>query len=117
MPSKKQPKQPYTREDARRTGAEGGHTSWARTKDRSARTAPAREAGPTGDRYWMNKVDPNHEMSEADRRKAAQNARKAHCLRMARKSVEVRRARKAAAEAAAREAAQQQASEQSGGAA
>ncbi|MDT7782230.1 MAG: hypothetical protein QOF58_649 [Pseudonocardiales bacterium] len=48
--------------------------SWAQTKDRAARTAPARAAAE--DRFYKL-VDPNGEMSPADREKAAGNARRA----------------------------------------
>ncbi|WP_082951848.1 hypothetical protein [Mycobacterium sp. 852002-51057_SCH5723018] len=103
-PEKKPPRSTLTPAQARLTGSLGGHTSWARTKDRSARTAPGRAASPPSDSYWEQQVDPAGEMSDSDRRKAAQNAKKAHYQRMAWKSAQVRQARKAA-----REAAQQQA--------
>jgi hypothetical protein len=89
---------PYTPDDSRRYGAIGGLTSWANTKDRSARTAPARAVSPVSDAYWLNKVDPDNEMSESDRRKAAKNAKKAYYLRLSQKAVEARRARKIARE-------------------
>jgi hypothetical protein len=69
------------------------HASWAATSDRSARTAPARQANR--DR-WLNIVDPDGIMPTGEREKRAESARKAHYARMALKSAQVRRERKAA---------------------
>ena len=77
-------------------GSIGGNESWSRTKDRSARTAPARAVSPPSDEYWENRVDPSREMSHPDRRKAAQNAKRAYFQRLALKSAKARRARKQA---------------------
>jgi hypothetical protein len=57
--------------------AAAAHESWAATPDRSARTLAAREA------YLAKleaQVDPDGVMSDADRRKAAANKRKANLL-------------------------------------
>lgn len=61
--------------------------SWAKTRDRSARTAPARAAAE--DRFYRL-VDPNGEMTPADREKAAANARRAFYRRIAVKRWEKR---------------------------
>ncbi len=66
------------------------HTSWARTPDRAARTAPAREARLA---KLEAEVDPDHKMSPADRRKAVVNAEKARLLVMSQKGVDARRAK------------------------
>lgn len=70
------------------------HTSWARTKDRKARTAAARRAL---DERFERLVDPGREMSPADRAAAVENARAAHYKRMALASVRARRAKRDAA--------------------
>lgn len=64
------------------------HESWARTRDRSARTAPARRANLDA---IARTVDPDGVMSEADRAKAVENAISAHYRRMALKSHAARR--------------------------
>jgi hypothetical protein len=64
------------------------HESWARTRDRSARTAPARAALL---RKFELQVDPDGNMTPEARRLAAESARKGHMLRMTRASVEARR--------------------------
>jgi hypothetical protein len=72
------------------------HESWAKTPDRTARTAAAREAIL---QKLEQQVDPDGVMSPGDRRKAAENARKAQLLWAAQKSADVRAARKRAADA------------------
>ena len=68
----------------------GGNTGWANTVDRTARTEPGRTAFIDS---FESKVDPDGLMSEAARKKAAANARRAHFQRMALKSVQSRRAK------------------------
>lgn len=72
------------------------NTSWSKTKDRTARTAPAVSASPASLAYWEKRVDPDGEMDEATRIKAAENARTAHYQRMAYRSAQVRSRRKTA---------------------
>jgi hypothetical protein len=55
------------------------HVSWAKTADRSARTAAARAAL---EKKFLDEVDPNRELSEAEREKRAANARKAYYERL-----------------------------------
>lgn len=68
------------------------HESWAKTDDRSARTAPARAAFL--DRF-ERQVDPDGTLDPAERAKRAKHARTAHFHRLALRSAEARRARKA----------------------
>lgn len=69
-------------------GAIAAHTSWANTADRTARTAPGREAFNA---RFERQVDPDGVLPEAERIKRAENARKAHFARMALKSAQARR--------------------------
>jgi hypothetical protein len=71
-------------------GRIGALESWSRTLDRSARTRPAHSKSPASLDYWRAKVDPNGEMSLADREKAAENAHRAHMLRLAQASARAR---------------------------
>lgn len=66
------------------------HESWARTADRSARTANGRKA--MLDKFEQL-VDPNGELAPVERAKRAEHARKAHFKRMALKSAQARRRR------------------------
>ena len=68
------------------------HESWARTDDTSARTAPARKAFL--DRF-EKQVDPDGELSPAERARRARHARKAYFTRLAMKSARARQAREA----------------------
>jgi hypothetical protein len=63
------------------------HQSWAKTPDRSARTAPARRAMLA---RFEKLVDPDGVMPEAARLEMAESARKAHYRKMALKSAKVR---------------------------
>ncbi|MFN2636816.1 MAG: hypothetical protein ABR585_07315 [Gemmatimonadaceae bacterium] len=76
-------------------GRIGALESWARTIDRTGRTEAARSKSPSSLEYHRATVDPNGEMSVADREKAAENAHRAHMLRMAKASADARRIRKA----------------------
>lgn len=66
------------------------HESWARTQNRTARTAPARAAMQ---RKFEQQVDPNNELLPAERAKRAENARKAYYTRLALRSAQARRRR------------------------
>lgn len=74
-------------------GQVAAHTSWARTDDRAARTAPARQAAL--DRF-ERQVDPEGLLLPAERAKRAESARKAYFAALALKSAKARRIRKAA---------------------
>ncbi|HEY1119933.1 MAG TPA: hypothetical protein VGE43_19615 [Acidimicrobiales bacterium] len=69
------------------------HTSWARTPDRAARTQAARDASFA---RFERQVDPDGQLAPEERRRRAENARKAHMASMALKSAQARRRRKAA---------------------
>jgi hypothetical protein len=68
------------------------HTSWANTRDRSARTAPGRRAAM--ERFERG-VDPDGSLSPAERSRRAEQAMRAHMARLALKSAKVRRRRRA----------------------
>jgi hypothetical protein len=65
------------------------HTSWANTADRSARTAPARQAFHA---RFERQVDPNGVLPAEERAERVKHAIKAHMLQLAERS---RRSRKA----------------------
>jgi hypothetical protein len=64
------------------------HTSWARTSDRSARTAPARRAAL---QRFERQVDPDGMLLPVERAQRAEQAMRAHMSRMALRSVQARR--------------------------
>ena len=66
------------------------HESWAKTADRSARTAPTRKAMLA---RFEKLVDPDGVYPDDVWEKMAESARKAHYRRMALKSAKVRAAR------------------------
>jgi hypothetical protein len=71
----------------RRIGAE---ISWSRTRDRSARTRPAR------DKFlerFEREVDPDGTLPVEERRRRAEHARRAYMLRLAKRAVAARRTR------------------------
>jgi hypothetical protein len=71
-------------------GKIAAHESWARTSDRSARTANARMG--LEEKFWRE-ADPNNELAPDERAKRAESLRKAHYSRMAYKSARARRRR------------------------
>ena len=73
----------------------GAHESWARTVDRTARTAPARAALLA---RFEHEADPDGLLPPDERARRAGHLRKAYYLRLALKSAQVRRARQAPAE-------------------
>ncbi|MDT2008764.1 hypothetical protein FXW78_39665 [Rhodococcus opacus] len=64
------------------------HESWARTEDRTARTAAARKAAL--DRFERI-VDPDGSLNPQERARRAEHARKAYFTRLALKSAQARR--------------------------
>jgi hypothetical protein len=66
------------------------HESWAKTENRSARTAPARRA--MLDKF-EEQVDPDGVLTPTERTTRAEHARKAHFKRLALKSAQARRRR------------------------
>lgn len=87
----------------------GAHESWARTPDPTARTAPGRIQFLG---RFEREVDPTGVLSERERARRAEHARKAYFAGLALKSAQARRARSRAreltaeAEAAERELAE-----------
>ena len=78
------------------------HESWAKTPDRSARTAPARAALLA---RFERDVDPDGLLLADERERRAEHARKAYFQRLALKSARARRrSRELAAEADAADA-------------
>jgi hypothetical protein len=77
---------------AERTAAArmAAETRWAYEPDRTAATAPAREAQ---DRKRLEAVDPKGELSPQERAKRAENLHRAQMQRMALKSAQARRKR------------------------
>jgi hypothetical protein len=75
-------------------GRLAAYESWAKTEDRSARTAKARMAALE---RFEREVDPNNELGPAERAKRAEFARKAHFTRLALKSAQARRRKSGAA--------------------
>lgn len=66
------------------------HSSWARTTDRSARTAPARRAALE---RFERQVDPEGKLPDDLRIQMAESARKAYFTSLALKSAKARRAK------------------------
>lgn len=66
-------------------GRVGALESWARTPDRTARTAPARRNAPGHVDYWLARLDAElfANASDRDRVAAAESARRAHFQRLA----------------------------------
>jgi hypothetical protein len=59
--------------------------------DPQEHTAPARAASPGSDAYWMEAVDPNHELTLEERSRRAQHLKKAHFKKLALLSAKARR--------------------------
>jgi hypothetical protein len=66
------------------------HTRWAFEGDRTAATAPARDAFM---RKFEDQVDPDHKLTPQERSTRADSLRKAHFASLARKSAVARRRR------------------------
>lgn len=81
-------------------GRIGGHRSWARTSDRTARTANARANGPGQLSYHYDEVDPDRVLDPEERDRRAQHARKAWFAELALKSAKARRKASAVADEA-----------------
>lgn len=69
------------------------HISWAMTQDRSARTAPARDAFMA---RFEREVDPDRVLEPSERARRAEHLRKAHMTSLALKSAKARRAKASA---------------------
>jgi hypothetical protein len=75
------------------------HEKWAST-DPVVGTAAARAAGPGSLDYWLNKVDPDHLLDDAERARRAESAKKAHYARLAFRSAQARARQGRSADAA-----------------
>jgi hypothetical protein len=82
----KQTKPPLTPEQRSLRAKAAVDASWAHTSDRAARTEPARRAASA---RFEREVDPHGELSEGERRRRAESARRSYfrylALRSARK--------------------------------
>jgi hypothetical protein len=69
-------------------GRLGGHISWSRTADRSARTRKARAASPASIEYHVSRLDPAlfADATRAQKLDAAESARRAYFARLAGRS-------------------------------
>lgn len=83
--------------EARLRASIAAHESWARTDDRSARTANARAALMA---KFEREADPDGTLLPAERARRAEHLRKAHFQRLALKSAQSRRRTREASEAA-----------------
>jgi hypothetical protein len=80
-----------TPEQRRLASVIGAHRSWANTSDRTARTAPARDAFL---KRFEREVDPDGVLEPAERSQRAESARRAHMTALALKSSIARSRRK-----------------------
>ena len=64
--------------------------SWARTRDRAARTLPARAAFL---KRFEKEVDPDGALPQEERRQRAEHAKRAYMLQLAKRSAAARKAR------------------------
>ena len=78
------------------------HTSWAKTKDWTARTAPATKASMS---RFDREVDPEGVLPPHERAKRAEAAKKAYFIRLGMKSGAARRRKKNAADSDRKDAA------------
>lgn len=74
------------------------HARWSKYDSRE-HAAKMRAAGPAGDAYWLDRVDPERVLDPADRERRAKHAKAAHYARLQFASVRAR-ARKSAGEEA-----------------
>lgn len=79
---------PERRSAAARVAA---NSRWAYYEpDRNKATAAARANSPSSITYWLDKVDPDRQMSPADRARAAENAMRAHFAQLSRRGIRAR---------------------------
>lgn len=87
-------KQRIDAETARRRAQLGGRARWAKEKDRTAATAPMRDAMR---RRWEDQVDPERKFSEEVRDQLVEVLRREHMAKMTRARAAKRAEREAAA--------------------
>ena len=80
-----------SRAEARLHGQVAAYESWAHTPDRAARTARARAAR---DAKFVDQVDPDGVLDEAERALRVAAARKAYFARLSLKAAQARRERR-----------------------
>jgi hypothetical protein len=85
-----EPKTGLTAAQRRRRARVAVHTSWANTTDRSARTAPAREAFRA---RFEHQVDPDGVLPPEDRAERVRHAVKAYMLQLAERSTRSKRSK------------------------
>lgn len=83
--------------DRKLSAQQAANSRWSKVPDRLAETAPGRRAAFE---RFEREVDPDGTLSPAERRKRAENARRAHMQRLALKSLQVRRRKAQQAKAA-----------------
>lgn len=82
-------------ESERRVNASiASNTRWSQETDRTLATAPARANGPGSIEYWLKQVDPDQQMTYADRLKAADNAKRAFYARLGKSGRRAKKTRK-----------------------
>lgn len=67
------------------------NSSWARTPNRTERTAAARAGNPRSYEYWLAKVTAEGTVREEDRPAAAESAHRAYMQQLSRKAADARR--------------------------
>jgi hypothetical protein len=73
-------------------GRKGAHASWARTVDRQARLAPARNASPNSIEWHLARLGAEFDgASRIQREEAAESARRAYMADLAMRSAKARR--------------------------
>lgn len=83
---------PAKTNDRRQIAKIAAHARWAKTEDRSAATQAARDALA---RKFEDQVDPDRLLTEDERARRADSARRAHFQALALKSARARRAKSA----------------------
>jgi hypothetical protein len=69
------------------------NVSWARTPNRSERTAPARANSPVSYGYWVRKLTSDGKIRSQDISAAAENAHRAYMAGLSRKATAARKKR------------------------
>ena len=83
---------PLTPEQCAASNRLGAYARWARERDGTLATAPARANGPASLDYWAARVDPDEVMSPRDRMRAAASAKRDYYARLGRMGRDARRA-------------------------
>ncbi|MEV7011585.1 hypothetical protein [Streptosporangium sp. NPDC051022] len=89
-----------TPEQKSRSARIAGNISWARTPNRTERTAPARRKSPVSRDYWIAHVRAEGVVPEKDIVKAAENYHRAYMTQLSSRAAAARAAKKTATAAA-----------------